>query len=151
MAKLDGHIYHSQGHSIKKGYIWRCVNRTICNAKIFTDEDDIVYSEEIHSRDVDKSVTLKINTRNIINKDSLATNEPSKDIISRILSGESFEELSKLQNIKTLRNRISLLRKNSLNHAFSSYNDIHGALSIRKMVNDLFFMIRDTPMTEELS
>ncbi|KAG0441696.1 hypothetical protein DMUE_0856 [Dictyocoela muelleri] len=113
MSELDCYFYHSNCQSKTKGIIRRCVKRKIYTLKIFTDDDDNVLIEEVHDHDVDKSFAVKLEAMNICDKDAIATNEPSKDIIYRILMDKSFEQQSLLQKIKTLCNRISLARRNN--------------------------------------
>ncbi|KAF9761848.1 hypothetical protein NGRA_2376 [Nosema granulosis] len=123
MIEYEGYLYNADGFSMLKGIGWRCVERKICNGKLFTDANYTILSEvrHIHTHTCNTDLILQKEISNEIKKDAISTNEPSKDIVVRALKGKTSYQWGSLQKAKTLNNIVSLTRR--INTGFEGSTD----------------------------
>lgn len=142
MAAYKYHLYYADGVTKTKGSRWRCKEKKTCTGKLFTDNNDLVINVTQHNHGKQQVAILRTSVRNKIDEYASATNEASRDICTRILEVHSEAENGNLQNLRTLRNRISAKRKANLNLDSLIYDDIPEVF--KKLVNGTQFLQFDS-------
>ncbi|KAG0429811.1 hypothetical protein DMUE_5716 [Dictyocoela muelleri] len=141
-----GYSYHLRQQIGDKKY-WRCTNRK-CSSSIITTITNIIISENFHKNhypDLNKNEVLYVSE--YLKKRALTTRELSRDIIDQSLSKISRESMHFLPQYKSLRNRISVLRRSNTGIQPNANDDVPDV--IRKTQLGEFFYLYDTGQNDE--